>query len=168
MFHTKAFPNGAVAGQLTSPKSLRGDLDVSVKGATLTSTSRGGSSALVLSFTNNQSKSILLTGISSPLATSAMIFYDANMCQGNNVIRPLQNIAVSSGQTQLLGYKYQGGILSGLTKKLSLGDRVALDVHWADFAGNPSTSEILASVVKPPKGLRLGMDAMAGMPGMTH
>ena len=168
MFHTKAFPNGAVAGPLTSPKSFATGIGVSLRGATLTSTALGGSSALVLSLTNNQSKSILLTGISSSLASSAMIFYDSNMCQGNNVMRPLQNIAVSSGQTQLLGYKYQGGILSGLRKKLSLGDQIALDVHWEDFAGNPRTSEILASVVKQPKGLRLGTDAMAGMPGMTH
>jgi len=139
-----------------------------VKGATLTAARVGGSTAISLSLTNNQGTKILLTDISSPIASSSLIFYDANMCQGNNAMMPLQNIAVSSGNTQLLGYKYQGATLSGLSRTLKIGEKDPLTVEWTDADGVPQTLQVLANVVAPPKGLDLSTTKMAAMPGMPH
>ena len=168
MFHTKAFPNGAIAGQLVPASQPSNDHGITLKNATLTSASNGGSTVLVLAFTNNQSNTVLLTGISSPIANSGEIFFDANLCQGNNVMTQLRNISVSPGHTELLGYKYQGGVLTGLLKKLSIGDSIPVVVHWLDSKGLARTSVTEASVVQPPKGLYLGANAMTAMPGMTH
>jgi len=168
MLHTKTFPSGAVAGQLTRVTSATHSSGILVKGATLTAARVGGSTAISLSLTNNQGTKILLTDISSPIASSSMIFYDANMCQGNNAMMPLQNIAVSSGNTQLLGYKYQGATLSGLSRTLKIGEKDPLTVEWTDADGVPQTLQVLANVVAPPKGLDLSTTKMAAMPGMPH
>jgi len=168
MLHTKTFPSGAVAGQLTRVTSATHSSGILVKGATLTAAIVGGSTAISLSLTNNQGTKILLTDISSPIASSSMIFYDANMCQGNNAMMPLQNIAVSSGNTQLLGYKYQGATLSGLSRTLKIGEKDPLTVEWTDADGVPQTLQVLANVVAPPKGLDLSTTKMAAMPGMPH
>ena len=168
MLHTKTFPSGAVAGQLTRVTSATHSSGILVKGATLTAAGVGGSTAISLSLTNNQGTKILLTDISSPIASSSMIFYDANMCQGNNAMMPLQNIAVSSGNTQLLGYKYQGATLSGLSRTLKIGEKDPLTVEWTDADGVPQTLQVLANVVAPPKGLDLSTTKMAAMPGMPH
>jgi len=168
MLHTKTFPSGAVAGQLTRVTSATHSSGILVKGATLTAAGVGGSTAISLSLTNNQGTKILLTDISSPIASSSLIFYDANMCQGNNAMMPLQNIAVSSGNTQLLGYKYQGATLSGLSRTLKIGEKDPLTVEWTDADGVPQTLQVLANVVAPPKGLDLSTTKMAAMPGMPH
>lgn len=159
VLHTKSFPNGAVAGRFIMHQSTV-DSSIVLNGVTATVSKAGGTTALSLTLTNNLRKPILLTGITSSLATSSMIFFDANMCIGNTFMTQLQNIVIGPNHDQVLGYKYQGAMLAGLEKDLKVGSQIPIAVHWVDSKGVSKTLNTLAKVVSPPAGLHF---AMAGM-----
>src|ERR1700689_3665423 len=56
-----------------------GDGAILIKDATLTAAHKGGPSAISLKLTNTSDVTIWITSLSSPLAPSDMIDYDANM-----------------------------------------------------------------------------------------
>ena len=163
MLHTKSFPDGAVAGPLT----VNGAEKVQISGASLTAASVGGSSAIVLTMKNNSDKNVLITGFSTAQAAHSMIFYDSNMCQGNTTMAALPNILVAPGQSQSLGYKYQGAMLSGLTRALVVGESVNLTLLWNEVGGSAQSATFTAKVVKAPAGLHFGKSStQMNMPGM--
>ena len=89
--------------------------------------------------------------------------FDDNMCQGNNVMIPMQGIYITSGYSQRLGYKYQGAMLIGLNRPVRAGQKIPLSITWSDYQGLRHSLTIRANVVVPPKNLRFGR----AMPGMT-
>ena len=172
MLHTKQFPDGAVGGQLVLTLNTASQTDsasqgITISDATVTSSVAGGDTAISIKIHNASKNGILVTEISSPQASSSMIFYDANMCQGNTTMSQLSNIAISAGSTQTLGYKYQGAMLSGVVKVLTIGEKIPLVIHWTDVKNINHIANFSAMVVKPPLGLHFAMPAMAGMSGMA-
>jgi len=163
MLHTKSFPDGAVAGPLTG----FGVGKVQISGASLTATAAGGSSAIVLTLKNNSDKNVLITGFSAAQTAHSMIFYDSNMCQGNTTMTALPNILMAPGQSQNLGYKYQGAMLSGLTTALVVGESVDLTLQWNVEGASAQSTTFTAKVVKAPAGLHFGKSStQMNMPGM--
>jgi copper(I)-binding protein len=142
----------------TQPSSTFIALDIT--GATLTTANAGGDSALSVILRNTSSQTLYMTGIGSSIARSSMIFYDSNMCQGDSAMIPLQNIAISSGATQKLGYKYQGAMLGALTTKLKLGGSAPMQLSVKDSKNHLSTFTFKAKIVDAPKGLHFAMSGM--------
>jgi len=134
---------------------------------TVTAAPLKGDSAVTMSITNDSSGPISLTSVSSPASASSMIFYDANMCQGNHAMSALANLLIEPGHTQKLAFKYQGAMLSGLHVALKKGATVPVVLKWSNFASAHSVT-LHALVVKAPKGLKFlgsgpGMSGMSGM-----
>lgn len=132
---------------------------VAISSVTVTAAVRGSDSAVVLHLHNGTAKPLLLLSIKSPAAARHMIGYDTNMCQGNQAMVALANILVIAGNTQNLGYRFQGAMLGGVRRSLLIGQRVPLVITWSDFSVVHKTN-ITATVVKPPKGLRFIMTGM--------
>jgi len=79
----------------------------------------------------------------------------------------LPNILVAPGQSQSLGYKYQGAMLSGLTRALVVGESVNLTLLWNEVGGSAQGATFMAKVVKAPAGLHFGKSStQMNMPGM--
>jgi len=142
----------------TQPSHTLIALDIT--GATLTTANAGGDSALSVTLRNTSSQTLYITGIGSSIARSSMIFYDSNMCQGDSAMIPLQNIAVSPGTTQKLGYKYQGAMLAALTTKLQLDGSAPIQLSVKDSKNHFTTFSFKARIVSAPKGLRFAMSGM--------
>ena len=136
---------------------------VLISGATVTAGVRGGDSAVVLTFFNGTSQAVSLLSVRSTVANSDMVMFDDNMCQGNNVMIPMRGIYVTSGHTQLLGYKYQGAMLIGLHERVVVGGTLLLTVTWSDSRGFTHGTRVTARVVNPPKYLHFG----SAMPAMS-
>jgi len=162
MLHTKSFPDGAVAGMLTSAHSH----NLQITGATLTAAPTGGNSAIALTIKNSMKKNIVITGFTSADAGAAMIFYDSNMCQGNTTMTALPNILLAPGQSQNLGYKYQGAMLSQLKRALLVHQNLQIELLWHEVGGANQSQEISATVVKAPAGLHFANSSSMNMPGM--
>ncbi len=88
-----------------------------------------------------------------------MIYYDANMCQGNHAMVWIANIFIQPGHVQQLALKYQGAMLGDLHSPLVKGKEVPLVVKWSNFAKAQSVN-VQAKVVSAPKGLHFHMSAM--------
>lgn len=162
MLHTKRYPDGDVAGLLDAQTII----EPAITGATLTAATKNGDSAITLSLHNPLSENVLLQSVSSSIASGSMIFYDSNMCQGNTTMKPLANILVGAQQSQSLGYKYQGAMLSGLKQPLVVGSSVTLTLTWSENGASMHTESFIARVVAPPKGLHFDNSAMSPMSGM--
>lgn len=132
---------------------------VVISGATVTAAKEGGPSAVVVKIDNTTSNPITLLRVTSPVATQHMIGYDTNMCQGNHAMVELTNILITSGHTQKLGYKYQGAMLWGLQRALTVGETVPLTLTWSNFQHLQSVT-VEARVVKPPAHIDFGMSTM--------
>lgn len=156
MIHSKKFPDGDVAGQF----KLKTSKGLVVHSATLTASTAGGDSALSVSLVNNTSETILISGFSSMVASSSMLFYDANMCQGNTAAKALSSISMAPGQTQNLGYKFQGAMLGSLKSALEVGQKVAVTLMWSDSSKTTHSLHVEATVVSPPRGLNFRMSGM--------
>ncbi len=134
---------------------------------TVTAAPLKGNSAVIMSITNDSSGPISLTSVSSPTSATSMIFYDANMCQGNHAMSALSNLLIEPGHTQKLAFKYQGAMLSGLRSALKKGATVPIVLKWSNFSA-AHTVTLQAKVIKAPKGLKFigsgpGMSGMSGM-----
>ncbi len=132
---------------------------VSFSHVTVTAAPAKGTSAVVMSIDNGDGGPISLMLVESPLARMNMIYYDANMCQGNNMMSWLPNILISSHSTQLLGYQNQGAMLGQLTQSLKVGETISLDVKYSNFS-TARTVRVSARVVAPPKGLHFVLSPM--------
>ena len=88
-----------------------------------------------------------------------MIYYDDNMCQGNNKMTWLANIFISPGHVQKLGYRYQGAMLGRVRVALHAGEVIPIKVTWSNFSSS-TTLTVLAKVVAPPKGLHFLLTPM--------
>jgi copper(I)-binding protein len=132
---------------------------VAISNVTVTAAKSGGESAVSLSFVNKSKGPVSLISVTSSDATSAMIDFDVNMCQGNHLMSPLTNIFVTAGQTQLLGYKYQGAMLLRVRGQLRSGQTIPLVITWSDFSRAHET-DVVAKVVKDPLGIYFGMSGM--------
>ena len=159
MLHTKRFPDGDVAGELQTSISQ----NPIIQSVSVTATTKNSDSAIALKITNPSPTTILITAITSNLASSSMIFYDANMCQGNSTMQALSNIAIAPDSVVSLGYKYQGAMLSHLKVPLKIGSQIPLTVTWTDNQGGAHKQIVVAKVVVPPQGLNFGMSSMSGM-----
>ena len=127
--------------------------------ATVTATTNG-ESAVVITITNKSTKPIELLSITSTSASSQMLYFDTNMCQGNQSMTYLPNIVIAGGHSQRLGYKYQGAMLSGIHQSLTIGDILVLKIKWSQANGQYQTAFVNATVVSPPKHLRFLMGSM--------
>jgi len=127
--------------------------------ATVTASKVKGESAVVLTIKNDSGAPVSILSVTSPSANMGMIYYDANMCQGANLMHWLGNIYVPSHSTTKLGYQFQGAMLSNFKSPLNVGQSVKLKIQWNSF-GSLQTSIISASVVAPPKGLHFDMGSM--------
>ena len=132
---------------------------VVVSGVTVTAAKAKGQSAVVMSIANGSGNPISLLSVTSTVSTRSMVDYDDNMCQGGSKMTPLANILIMPSQTQLLGYRYQGAMLSGLRRSLSKGESIPLVLTWSDFQAVHRVT-VIAKVVAPPKGLRFLMSPM--------
>jgi len=159
MLHTKRYPNGDVAGELRSS----GTSGPVIHSASVTAAKIGGDSAIALSVTNSSSAPILITSITSAAAATSMIFYDANMCQGNSTMHALANVSIAPGAVTELGYKYQGAMLGRIKSPFVIGTRIPLTVTWTNNQGSAQKQTVVATVVAAPKGLNFGMSSMSGM-----
>jgi len=158
LFVWLALGEGGASWATTQPTSTLIGLDIT--GATLTTANAGADSALTVTLRNTSSHTLYITGIGSSIARSSMIFYDSNMCQGDSAMIPLQNIAVSPGTIQKLGYKYQGAMLGALTTKLQLDGSAPMQINVKDSKNRFSTLTFKAKIVSPPKGLHFAMSGM--------
>lgn len=129
---------------------------------TVTAARLGGDSAVSMSLANDSGRAISLLSVTSSVARSSMIDYDVNMCQGDHEMSILPNIFIEPGQTQRLGYKLQGAMLSGLRHALVPGSQISLTVEWSNI-GHVVTRRLIATVVRAPKGIRFVMGGMGGM-----
>ena len=139
-----------------SPTKDRG---LQISGVTVTAAPQGKESAVVMTLHNASGGPISLLNVSSSLAGMNMLYYDANMCQGNSLMTWLPNVLISRGYTQHLGYKNQGVMLSLLHQSLKVGQVVTLRVNYSDFSTSRSTT-VRARVVAAPKGLHFAMSSM--------
>lgn len=144
-------------GALSSPAGA--NTTVSFSRPTLTAGPRGGDSAVVLQIKNTSSTPISILSITSPDATSSMIGFDTNMCNGDSLMTPLTNVLIPGANAQLFGYRNQGAMLSGLKTSLTASSSVTLVVRWSDFQ-QAHTTVLHARVVTPPKGLTFKMARM--------
>ncbi len=149
----------AGASSLASASVMPVGQKVELSRATVTLT-KNGESAVVVTISNKSKKPIELLSITSPSASSEMLYFDTNMCQGNQMMTYLPNIVIPGGHSQSLGYKYQGAMLSGIRQSLKVGDTVVLEVKWSQANGQDQTAFVNATVVKPPKHLRFLMGSM--------
>jgi hypothetical protein len=88
-----------------------------------------------------------------------MIDFADNMCQGGTDMTELPNLLISPHRTQVLGYAYQGAMLSNLHGPFVKGHTVALIIKWTDFHSS-HTVTLFAKVIKDPKGLHFSMQGM--------
>ncbi|MGP8009143.1 MAG: copper chaperone PCu(A)C [Acidimicrobiales bacterium] len=132
---------------------------VTITHATVTAAKVNGQSAVVLLFHNASSGPITILSVESPVAKDDMIFYDTNMCQGNHAMAQLANIFVTSGNTQKLGYQFQGAMIWKLSKPLTKGEKIPLKVTWSNFHGSHTTT-VEAKVVKAPPSINFAMSSM--------
>ena len=139
---------------------------VAIANVTLSANTRKGRSAISLQLANGTAGQIALTSVSSSVATSSMLHFDTNMCQGNSAMIHLNEIDVTPNHVQVLGYRNQGAMLAGLRQTLTPGQRVEVTVTWRDARGARQSQTVAALVVKPPANLHLGSSGMPGMPGM--
>jgi copper(I)-binding protein len=130
--------------------------NVSFSRATVTAAPLGGDSAIVIKISNHSKSPIDIVQIDSPVAESSMIGFDSNMCNGSGQMIPLRNVLIPAGSSQKFGYRFQDIMLQRLTKKLEVGDQVVFTINWSNFQ-RPLTTRIIATVVKPPSGLRFKM-----------
>ena len=133
--------------------------DVVISHVTVTAAKIHGNSAVVMSIANNSGNPISLISVTSSNAKKSMIDYDVNMCQGNHAMTQVANILITGGQTQALGYKYQGAMLRQLKMPLVKGSTIALVITWSDFTKVHSET-VEAKVVKAPNHLFFGMTGM--------
>jgi copper(I)-binding protein len=129
-----------------------------VDGPTVTASNTLDASSISVRLTNESNTSIVITSISSPDASAAMLFYDANMCQGGHAMTMLNNIFMPSHGIQQLGYRFQGSMLMKLSHAFVPRERVPLVIHW--FGNGVHETRVMAVVVAPPKGLRFDMSSM--------
>lgn len=127
--------------------------------ATVTAARVGGDSAVVVKITNHSRLPISVLSVSSPLAKSSMLGFDADMCNGATTMTPLSNILISPGSSQVFGYKNQGAMLSNSVASLTVGKMVPLHIVWSNFS-RTTTTVLSAEVVAPPKGLHFRMAKM--------
>jgi copper(I)-binding protein len=132
---------------------------VKITHATVTAAKANGQSAVVLSFHNASSGPVTILSVESPVAKDDMIFYDTNMCQGNHAMAQLANIFVTSGNTQKLGYQFQGAMIWKLSKPLTRGETIPLTVTWSNFHGSHTTT-VEAKVVRAPPSINFAMSSM--------
>lgn len=125
---------------------------------TVTATTNLKESALWIHLVNTSGHAIYVTSVTTTGARMSMLYYDANMCQGNNKMTWLANIEVSAHSSQILGYQYQGVMFSALRHPFRVGQAVPLTITWLDTAVH--TSHVVAKVVAPPKGLHFLMSPM--------
>ena len=129
--------------------------------ATLTAAPSSGESALTVSITNTSTKPLTLLSITTQSAKGWMLFYDANMCQGNQTMQYLANIFIPKGHTQQLGYTHQGAMLWRLSTPFKTGGTVLLDFKFAQANGTDETVFPSAKVVPSPRHLRFIMSGMS-------
>ncbi len=141
------------------PAAATGPSRLLFSGVTVTAAAPGRESAVAMTINNRTGGPVSLVTVSSPVSGMNMLYYDANMCQGNTTMTWLPNILISARQTQLLGYKNQGVMLSLLHQRLVVGTKVPLRITYSDFS-NSRTVTVDARVVAPPKGLHFLMSAM--------
>jgi copper(I)-binding protein len=132
---------------------------ITITKATATAAKLNGQSAVVLTLRNVTKGPITLFSVKSSVANKDMIFYDTNMCQGNHAMVPLSNILITAGNTQKLGYEYQGAMLWQLKKPLTTGEKIPLTITWDNFR-SVHTMTIEAKVIKPPKNIDFAMSSM--------
>lgn len=143
----------------TAPAASSGSAKLLFSKVTVTAAAAGHESAVAMSIDNQTGGPISLVTVASPVSGMNMLYYDANMCQGNTAMTWLPNILISTKQVQLLGYKNQGVMLSRLHERLVVGTTVPLRITYSDFS-NSHTVTVDARVVAPPKGLHFLMSAM--------
>jgi copper(I)-binding protein len=143
-----AVPAGATSGK------------VSFNNVTVTAAASGKNSAVVMSIVNNSRKPISLLSVTARASGMSMIYYDDNMCEGDNMMTWLSNILIIPGHTQKLGYRYQGAMLGNLRQALVKGAMVPLTIRWSDFQ-KVKTATVEAKVVVAPAGLRFHLSPMS-------
>jgi copper(I)-binding protein len=146
----------AVSGPVAEASSLK---SLKITDVTITAANQSGNSAVVMSITDNSSSPVSLMGVTSSVSRMSMIYYDDNMCQGNNKMTWLANIFISSGHVQKLGYRYQGAMLGNLRTTLRVGEIVPIKIAWSNFAKYQNVT-VMAKVVAPPKGLHFLLTPM--------
>ena len=154
---TAAIVGGVVASSIDAAASSTKQLKISE--ATVSVAPKGGQSAVTLKIVNDSGQPVSIESVKSPFSRMNMIYFDTNMCQGNNTMTWLSNIILSNGFTQRLGYKNQGAMLGQLDRPLLRGQRIPLVISWSDFS-KFQTMTVMAKVVVPPKKLNFKMSPM--------
>jgi copper(I)-binding protein len=140
-----------------TPASAAG-LVLQVASPSVTASESFNASSISIRLINESNAAVLITSISSPDASEAMLFYDVNMCQGGHAMSMLNNILVPAHGIQQLGYKFQGSMLMELSHAFVLHEKVPLVIHW--LGNGLHETRVMAVVVMPPKGLRFDMSSM--------
>jgi copper(I)-binding protein len=134
-----------------------------IKDATLTAAHKGGPSAISLKLTNASDETIWITSLSSPLAPSDMIDYDANMTLKSSDMIVDSKIKVRAGHTVTLGWYGQGAMLGSISKDFQKGMKVSLTMTWHTVSSSRTRRLTFeAVVVKPSKTIYFG-GSMSGM-----
>lgn len=134
-----------------------------IKDATLTTADKGGPSAISLKLTNTSDVTIWITSVSSPLAPSDMIDYDANMTVKSSDMIVDSKIKVRAGHTVALGWHGQGAMLGSISKNFRKGMKVPLTITWRTTSISRTRHLTFeAVVVKPSKTIYFG-GSMSGM-----
>ena len=145
--------NSGLAGAATGSKALK------ITDVTVTAAGRSGYSAVAMTIRNGTGLPVSITSVTSSISRMSMIYYDDNMCQGNNKMTWLANILISPGYVQDLGYRYQGAMLGNLRAAVHVGQTVPIRIAWSDFASYKDVT-VMAKVVAPPKGLHFLLSPM--------
>jgi len=130
---------------------------ISIKDATVTAANKGGPSAISFKLTNTSSSTIWITSVSSPLAPSDMIDYDANMTLKSSDMIVDAKIKVRAGHSVSLGWRGQGAMLALITKNFRKGMTVPLTIAWRTVSNSDTQHRTFeAVVVKPSKTIYFG------------
>jgi copper(I)-binding protein len=149
-----------VAALVASPGSAAAAGSLRILDVTVTAAAKGHDSAVVLKIVNSTTQPVSLLSVSSSSAGGDMIFFDANMCRGNNTMTALSNIYIPSDSIQELGYKSRGAMLSELNQKLTPGQNISLIVTWSNF-NKVHHTRLKASVIAAPRHIRFLMGPMS-------
>jgi copper(I)-binding protein len=151
---------------ITMPFAVSGASAVSpftIKDATVTAANKGGPSAISFTLTDTSNVTIWITSVTSALAPSDMIDYDANMTLKSSDMIVDTKIKVRAGHSVALGWHGQGAMLDSISKNFRKGMTVPLTVAWHTAANARTQRRTFdAVVVKPSKTIYFG-GSMSGM-----
>jgi copper(I)-binding protein len=137
-----------------APVTLTGT--VVVADARVTQSPRGGVSAVSLRFANHMNHPVEIVSVSSSVASSGMLQYDADMLRRSASLTQVASIDVPAGSVVGLSVRGYGAMLMATRQALPIGARVPIEVGWVDANGTHRASLVFATVVARPAHLNFG------------